>query len=146
MLKKLFITAAAAAAVSVPLAGVAWAEPSPDNNPPGQGATGPGVPHELGGYLDSLGANPLGADEPVPPGRLFNIAKDGFKTDPDTGKNIPGVSTPDAVGAFVDTVYGSDFGVDGVAPGLATKTLTPGCKSGHTATAPNGNHGPGVCH
>jgi hypothetical protein len=27
MLKKLFITAAAAAAVSVPLAGVAWADP-----------------------------------------------------------------------------------------------------------------------
>ena len=142
MLKKLFVSAAAAAAVSVPLAGVAWATPS-DNNPPGQGVTGPGVPHELGGYLDSANANP----DPVPPGKLFNMAKDVFKTDPPvTGKNIPGVSTPEAVGAFVDTVYGSDFAEDGVAPGLATKTLTPGCKSGHTATAPNGNHGPGVCH
>jgi hypothetical protein len=35
MLKKLFFTAAAAAAVSVRLAGVARATPS-DNNPPGQ--------------------------------------------------------------------------------------------------------------
>ena len=34
MLKKLFVTAAAAAAVSVPLAGVAWAEPPAD---PGAG-------------------------------------------------------------------------------------------------------------
>ena len=30
MLKKLFVTAAAAAAVSVPLAGVAWADPPSD--------------------------------------------------------------------------------------------------------------------
>ena len=37
MIKKLFITAAAAAAVSVPLAGAAWADPPSEksNNPPG---------------------------------------------------------------------------------------------------------------
>jgi hypothetical protein len=56
MIKKLFITAAAAAAVSVPLAGAAWADPPSDNNPPGQGATGPGVPHEAGSYFDSVSA------------------------------------------------------------------------------------------
>ena len=32
MFKKLFFTAAAAAAVSVLLAGVAWADPTPDNH------------------------------------------------------------------------------------------------------------------
>ena len=139
MIKKLFIAAAAAAAVSVPLAGAAWADPPSDNNPPGQGATGPGLPHEVGGYLDSAGANPLGAGKPAPPGKVFNVAKDLF--------GGPGVSTPDAVGAFVDAFYGNtNYGEDGVAPGLATKTFTPGCKSGHTATDPNGNQGPGICH
>lgn len=39
MFKKVFITAAAAAAVSVPLAGAAWADPT-TNPPPGPG----GVP------------------------------------------------------------------------------------------------------
>ena len=39
MLKKLFVTAAAAAAVSVPLAGAAWADPTGDN---------PGVPGNIG--------------------------------------------------------------------------------------------------
>ena len=40
MLKKLFVAAAAAAAVSVPLAGVAGADPAPDN---------PGLPGNIGG-------------------------------------------------------------------------------------------------
>jgi hypothetical protein len=69
MFKKLFITAAAAAAMSVPLAGVAWADPPSDNNPPGQGATGPGIPNEVAGVF--------GSDKPIPPGSVFsNIAKD----------------------------------------------------------------------
>lgn len=46
MIKKLVITAAAAAASCVPLAGVAWSDSPSGNNPPGQGATGHGVPHE----------------------------------------------------------------------------------------------------
>ena len=136
MLKKLFFTAAAAAAVSVPLAGAAWATPS-DNNPPGQGATGPGVPHEIGGYLDSANANP----NPVPPGKLFNMAKEGF--------GGPGVSTPAAIGDFVNFFYNSagvptTFGP--TAPGLATKTFTPACLSGRTATDPAINGGNSVCH
>ena len=55
MLEKLFITAAAAASVSVPLAGVAWATPS-DNNPPGHDASGPGIPHAVGATLGTLSA------------------------------------------------------------------------------------------
>jgi hypothetical protein len=151
MLKKLFITAAAAAAVSVPLAGVAWADPSQPNNPPGHNPTGPGVPHGVGATLDAVSAanpalpslNPNGTGNPVSPGQAFNQAKDQF--------GGPGVSTPKAVGAFVDKEFnnylgipGTDFGTTGLAPGLATKTFTPGCKSGHTAAS--GPVGPGVCN
>ena len=85
MLKKLFVTAAAAAAVSVPLAGVAWAEPSSDNNPPGQGPTGPGVPRQAGAYLDSVDAN--GPEEPdVNPNGYGNPLSAGatLKTRPKT--------------------------------------------------------------
>jgi hypothetical protein len=136
MLKKLFVTAAAATAMSVPLAGVAWATPS-DNNPPGQGVTGPGLPHEVGAYLDSANANPNGPGNPVRPGQVFNVAKDLF--------GGPGVSTPDAVGAFVDAFYGNtSFGK--TAPGLATKTFTPGCSRGHVAVDGNGNIRGANCH
>ena len=148
MLKKLFVTAAAAAAVSVPLAGVAWADPPSDNNPPGQGPTGPGVPRQAGAYLDSVDANgpkepdvnPNGYGNPLTPGTLFNAAKDA----------VPGVSTPDAIGPFVDGFYlatqglVTDFG--STPPGMAVKTLTPGCKSGHTADSNNAVVGSGICH
>ena len=141
MIKKLFITAAAAAAVSVPLAGVAWADPPSDNNPPGQGVTGPGIPHEVGGFLDSANANPNGPGNPVPPGQEFNVAKGLF--------GGPGVSTPKAIGDFVNGFYNSNgvpttFGP--TAPGLATKTFTPGCTSGHGATDPALNGGGSICH
>lgn len=139
MLKKLFITAAAAAAVSVPLAGVAWADPPSGNNPPGQGATGPGIPHEFGAFADSVNANPNGPGNPVPPGQEINIAKGLF----------PGVPTPTAAGEFINGVYASQ----GVAttfgptpPGLAAKTFTPGCTSGHKATDSGVNNGGSICH
>src|SRR5829696_7289908 len=128
MLKKLLFTAAAAAAVSVPLAGVAWAAPS-DNNPPGQpdqGATGPGLPHAVGAFGDAVGLNPNEVGEPVPPGQEFNIAKDAY----------PGVPTPVAIGEFVNGVYayvGTPTQFGPTAPGLAVKTFTPACKSGHTS-------------
>src|SRR6185312_1318569 len=132
MLKKLFVTAAAAAAMSVPLAGVAWATPS-DNNPPGQGATGPGVPHELGGYLAS--------PDPVPPGELFNSAKDFYEV-LHPGQKAP--NTPVAFGEFVDAFYGNTtFGP--TPPGLGTKTFTPGCGSGHVAVG-GGNLPVPDCH
>jgi hypothetical protein len=142
MLKKVVITAAAAAALSVSLPGVAWATPS-DNNPPGHpspGSTGPGIPHEVGAFGDAIGQNPNGTGQPVPPGQEFNIAKDAF----------PGVSTPVAVGEFVNGVYGSiglttDFGP--TAPGLAVKSFTPACTSGHVAYDQNGTvSGNDLCH
>jgi hypothetical protein len=141
MLKKLFVTAAAAAAVSVPLAAVAWADPPSDNNPPGQGVTGPGLPHEVGAFLDSANANPNGPGNPVPPGQEFNVAKDLF--------GGPGVSTPKAIGDFVNSFYNSNgvpTTLGPTAPGLATKTFTPGCTQGHTATDPALNNGGSVCH
>ena len=136
MLKKLFVTAAAAAAVAVPLAGVAWADPPSDNNPPpGQSDAGPGVPNVVGNFLSDAGANPNGSGK-VTPGQEFNVAKDLF----------PGVSTPEALGDFVNGFYQGTTDFDKVAPGLATKTFTPGCKSGHTSTSPNGAQGPGICN
>jgi hypothetical protein len=50
MLKKLVVVAAAAAAVSVPLAGVAWSDPSQDN---------PGVPGNLLGASPGSRVSPL---------------------------------------------------------------------------------------
>ena len=127
MLKKLFITAAAAAAMSVPLAGVAWADPpSQPNDPPGQG----GVPREAGDYL--------GSPDPVSPGNVFNQAKDLF----------PGVSTPEAVRQFVNGFYGTATNgfVDPIPPGVATKTFTPGCSHGRTATDGPGGISEPICH
>jgi hypothetical protein len=60
MLKKLFITAAAAAAMSVPFAGVAWAEPPSDPGSSDNGVGPGGVPEKLGNFLDSMGGHPSG--------------------------------------------------------------------------------------
>jgi len=154
MFKKLIFTAAAAAVVSVPLAGAAWATPDNNpNNPPGQNPTGPGIPNGLGATADAITAigqaadptlgnlNPNGTGK-VAPGQIINEAKD---------KNGgPGINTPTAVGAFVNSFQQSylnnDTGFTKLPPGLVTKTLTPGCKSGNTATDPNGNAGPGICN
>jgi hypothetical protein len=140
MFTKLFITAAAAAAVSVPLAGVASADPPSGNNPPGQGATGPGMPHELGAFADSIGLNPNGQGQPIPPGQEINLAKAAS----------PGVSTPVAVGTFINNVYAATgnpnttFGP--TAPGMAVKSFSPGCASGHGPTDPAVNNGGPICH
>jgi hypothetical protein len=150
MLKKLFVTAAAAAALSVPLAGAALADAPSDNAAPGAPGAG-GIPQKAGSFLDSVSAanpglpnlNPNGSG-PVAPGTVYStIAK------------LPG-STPDATGAFVNSVYGAygtpeaggvpvvtTFGK--VGPGMATKTFTPGCSSGRTATDPAVNGGNPVC-
>jgi hypothetical protein len=150
MLKKLFVTAAAAAALSVPLAGAAWADPPSDNAAPGAPGKG-GIPQKAGSFFDSVSAanpglpnlNPNGSG-PIAPGTVFStIAK------------LPG-STPDAAAAFVNTIY-SVYGTpeaggvpvvttfEVVRPGLAIKTFTPGCSSGHTATDPAINGGNPVC-
>jgi hypothetical protein len=147
MLKKLFVTAAAVAAVSVPLAGAAWATPS-DNNPPGHPEstdTKPGIPGEAGSFADAVGINP-NPGKPLPPGQFFkNIAK------------MPG-STPVAAKGVVEGIYNNipnipDAPVMGpvklagpVPPGMATKSFTPACTSGHTATDDQVNSGKPVCH
>lgn len=157
MIKKLFITAAAAAAVSVPLAGAAWADPPSDagssspGTPSGNGIGQGGVPKKAGSYFDSVSAanpglpnlNPNGSG-PIAPGTEFStIAK------------LPG-NTPDALGGVVNSIYGAygtpeTGGVPVVTtlgktpPGMATKTFTHGCSSGRTATDPAVNGGNPVC-
>jgi hypothetical protein len=140
MLKKLIVTAATAAAVSVPLAGGAWAHPpsdlgssnpGPANNDNGIGQGG--VPKVAGGLLDSAGApNPNGPGNPVPLGKVYS-----------TIANEDG-NVPDGVGVFVNNFYETYGGIPNpgfgpTPPGIATKTFTPGCSSGHTATLGGGS-------
>ncbi|HET7667334.1 MAG TPA: hypothetical protein VFK56_14950 [Mycobacterium sp.] len=152
MLKKLFITAAAAAAVSVPLAGAAWAAP---DDPDGKGLGQGGVPKSAGAFADAVtaanpGLPPLNANGPgpLPPGQFYkNLAK------------LPG-STPEVTAGAVNGIYGTYSDIPDVPgtplnptstftripPGMATKTFTPACTSGHTAIDPNVNGGKPVCH
>ena len=120
MLKKLFVTAAAAAAVSVPLAGAAWADPSA-NDPPGAG----GVPQEGGTFAYNHGAP---TDDPVAPGSVFS----GLAT-----TKAPGVKMPDAYGVLIDAVIAPLLGAEPFGPtppGVGIKTFTPGCSSGRHLT------------
>ena len=96
MFKKLFFTAAAAAAVSVPLAGVAWATPA-NNEPPGQRDTNsgqPGIPGVVGDVADAFGTNP-NPGQALPPGQVFSNLKkgvtleDGTVVGPFEGRNTP---------------------------------------------------------
>ena len=165
MLKKLFVTAAAAAAVSVPLAGMAWADPPSDPGSNGKGIGQGGVPTRAGNVLDSIptppgapSANP-NPGQPVTPGSVVK----GVAQNP----NLPN-KVPDAFGQTLTgfwSVYplpGSDPGsapanlvVGSTPPGLGTKVFTPGCSHGHVATSqpptsgclsPARVMGPPVCH
>ena len=150
MIKKALLAMVAVGALSVPLAGAAWADPPSDNAAPGAPGEG-GIPQKAGSFFDSVSAanpglpnlNPNGSG-PIAPGTVFStIAK------------LPG-STPDAAAAFVNTIY-SVYGTpeaggvpvvttfEVVRPGLAIKTFTPGCSSGRTATDPAVNGGNPVC-
>lgn len=123
MLKKLFVTAAATAAVSVPLAGAAWATPE-NNEPPGQRDTTsgqPGMPGVVGQVADGYGTNP-NPGEALPPGQVFSNLKDlpfGGKNTPERYANALNALTPVDVG-------------DSLSPGLGVKTGTPACKNGRT--------------
>jgi hypothetical protein len=118
MLKKLFVTAAAAAAVSVPLAGAAWADPGdPSGNGVGQG----GIPKVVGQIDDDLGTNINPPDEPLTPGAVFNNAKDAAPK---------GTNTPDAYGGALDDFFGTNA-FKPTPPGLGVKSATPGCSNGH---------------
>jgi hypothetical protein len=138
MLKKLFITAAAAAAVSVPFAGAAWAEPQSDPSSTDTGIGKGGMPEKLGNFV-ATGVTPsAGTGDPIPPGHEFNLAKDTHDL------LHPGVraSGPVATGEFESLLWSSHTLADGtvipsdpnewgnVLPGLAIKTLTPGCDKG----------------
>jgi hypothetical protein len=139
MIKKMVIAATAAAALSVPLAGVAWAEPPAD---PGSNGVGEGgMPKKLGEFADS-GITPSLSSPyaPIPPGEEFNLAKDTHDL------LHPGVkvSTPTAIGEFESVIWGSGHqvvdpatsvpstGWDNITPGLAIKPLGPGCGKGNT--------------
>jgi hypothetical protein len=100
MIKKLLVSAVAAGAVSVPLAGVASADPPAD---PGSAGVGEGgIPAVIG---DNLGT------DPTPPGSLISeVAQQA------------GLSVPDAISAqFPDTDR---------TPGGAVKRQSPGADHG----------------
>jgi hypothetical protein len=149
MLKKLFVTAAAAAAVSVPFAGVAWAD-----KPEDPGAGNQGVPDRATAtVVDQL--SDLGVDETtintvlaasqsgnsgvVAPGSAYS-----------TGAKVPGLNAPDGYGVALNAFYsglgipltdprvnpfdpGEPFGR--TIPGSVTRAFTPGCAQ----------HSSGVC-
>jgi hypothetical protein len=136
MLKKLFITATAAAAMSVPLAGVAWADPGgdPNGNVLGQG----GIPAAAGDFLDRNypGAFP----DKVSPGSVLSQAAKV------PGSNLPEgygdqltatfglLGVPDAYTGVAPAVPPSQGGPTGIAgptiPGTVVKLFTPGCVNG----------------
>jgi hypothetical protein len=92
-LKKLVVAAAAAAVVSVPLAGAAWADPS-TAPPPGPG----GVPSEIGEIQ--------GAPGPVPNGQLVS---DNAQTKP-AGPNRTAGLPPGQALVKVGTPVNPGFG------------------------------------
>ena len=148
MLKKLIVTAAAAAAMSVPLAGVACADkPSdPGSKPSDPGSNGKGlgqggVPAAAGAYLHKTypDANPPFPDK-VTPGSVFSQAA-----------KLPG-NTPEGYGAALTQQFntlglpdvfpsgsspeatpppmGTTYTVGPTIPGSVVKLFTPGCSSG----------------
>jgi hypothetical protein len=141
MIKKALLAAIATGALSVPLAGMAWAEPPSDpgshENAIGQG----GVPTKLGTFVDSgitgkvagtPSLNPGGG--PTPPGKVFISG----------AAKAPG-PTPDAMGQLESQIWSAYTLADGteipskleewgnITPGLALKPLTPGCDKGRSA-------------
>jgi hypothetical protein len=110
MIKKLFVTAAAAAAVSVPLAGVAWADPPAD--PDGSNSNGIGAGGVPGAIGNQPGGGPEGPGVPVPPGsQLSQLAKDRSG------------SVPDVINET------TQLGRIGLGPFV--KVFTPGCGEGN---------------
>jgi hypothetical protein len=111
----LIVTAIAAGALSVPLAGVAWGDPPTDPGANGHGVGAEGIPRVIGDHL--------GSTDPIPPGSVIS----------DVAQQ-PGVSVPDAIsGAFPDTDR---------TPGGAIKRQTPGCGNGN---GPKGTDFSPVC-
>jgi len=130
MLKKLFVIAAAAAAVSVPLAGVAQADPA-TNNGNGGGIGKGGIPERVNDIATGLGLpDATGPDAPNPPGQVLN----------DQIGHTPGVSTPEAYGSYLNGFFPGVY-PDKVPTGMGVKASGPACNRGHTAS---GTSDPGL--
>ena len=164
MLKKLFVTATAAAAVSFPLAGAAWADPPSDGgsngtgtSAPGSGGNGTSEPGSAGNGTSSPGSNGNGIGAgglPAKTGELDAALGAGDGSPTTVGSAVsqaakePGTNAPEAVGNLVTEffeVYGPPNGLPAYVygptpPGLQAKNLTPGCGHGHgsTSTPPSG--------
>jgi hypothetical protein len=138
MFKKVLVAVVAAGAMSVPLAGGAWADKPDDPGSNGNGLGQGGVPQKTGTFVNSFGPdadgnlpNPTGG--PVPPGSIFK-----------TGAKMPGLNAPAGYGAALDQFFATratpietNFGP--TVPGSATKLLTPGCGHGQ-GPVPNSNN------
>lgn len=109
MIAKVLVTALAAGALSVPLAGVAWAEPA-DNDVDGVGAGG--VPVKIAKVLEQNGGPSVDA---VPPGTGY-------------GPNIYGTSDFAKLPGSVPGALGS-IGLGPLTPGDFVTAVTPGCTS-----------------
>jgi hypothetical protein len=124
MIRKALLTAIATGALSIPLAGMAWAEPPSDpNDPPGKG----GVPAEAGDFLGPA---------KVTPGSVFSSIAQG-----------PG-NVPEGVRVFVNGFYGTSTNgfAEPIPPGIAIKSFTPSCGSGRTASDGDGGVPEPICH
>ena len=162
MLKKLFVTAAAAAAVSVPLAGAAWAAPGDDPNPnAADGAPG------KGGLADKASAWIKDAFTPNNPPVDFSQFESGNSGNiaPGTafsqGAKVPDANAVDGYEQFLTNfynTYGLPFSggpVQGVTvtgataiPGSVTRLFTPGCGKGNgpsPSVSVNGTPVPAPC-
>ena len=108
MIKKALLSVMAAGALSVPLAGVAWADrPDPNGDPNGEGIGPGGVPGKIGRLVDAQGGT---TDGHIPPG---------------TGED------PDVFGnSDIAKLPGSVLDILGISPGSVVKAVTPGCKNG----------------
>lgn len=153
MLKQLFVTAAAAAALSVPLAGPAWAEPSdpssPDPSAPSSTENGlgkGGMPARIGNFfkdgIKDAAGNGAGDGSPTTPGSVIS-----------TQAKVDGINTPDAFRDFeaglwsnyklvrpdgtLETITSNPKDWENITPGLAVKTVGPGCGKGNTGLPAN---------
>ena len=117
MLKKMFVTAAAAAAVSVPLAGVASAAPGGQGDPNGNGIGPGGIPARatatVADQLSDLGvdqtvidaiaaANQSGKSGVVAPGSAYSL---GAKTPCQSASGPVKCNAPDGYGAALNAFY-----------------------------------------
>jgi hypothetical protein len=134
MIKKVLAGAIAAGALSVPLAGVAWAEPASNPDAGGSAVGEGGIPEKLGDFLESdvtPNANPNGPDGgPVTVGSIVK------------GLTAVEGNVPDALGEFETGLWSTHVLLNGepiqtvwgtTPPGLAIKPLTPGCSHGRSA-------------